>query len=153
MHALDAGERKHEFQPSLLGSIPGHVAEFKRRWPESDRYCFFLRQDVIKQLSVDTMIWASVLGRCRLSQDLSGLAPSSRCGMTYRLFNIILHRVWSSEAKPYWMITVASDLGACCRDTEREDWQARAHDIRPSVRDKILGTFGLRHGMNGCSVV
>src|SRR5438132_6727375 len=90
--------------------------------PESDRYCFFLRQDVVKHLSVDTMVWASVFQADEALPRPQWTGPIQSLWDDLQALQTHLHQVWSRKAKPYWMIaiTLRSDL---CESAELEYWK------------------------------
>ncbi len=122
--------------------------------PESDQYCIFLRQDVIKQLSVSTWIWASVFEADESLPRPQWIGPIHALWEDLPTLQTYLHQVWSHEAKPYWTIavTLRSDL---CESEELESWKLRAARIRLAVDDETWELLGydvadeyLRSGLN-----
>lgn len=109
--------------------------------PEN-RSCFFLRQDVIKQLSVDTTTWASIFEGDEAFPRPQWIGPIQRLWEDLQALETHLHMV-SSGAKPYWVIavTLCSDL---CESAELEEWKTYrgAERIRPSVRDESWELLG-----------
>lgn len=112
--------------------------DLKEDWPEGDRLRFFLRQDVIKHLSVDTMIWDSVF------QIDTSLSKPKWIGPIQSLWDnlpTLQTHVYQNEAKPYWIIavTLRSDL---CDSEELEIWKLRAVHIHPAIPDETWELLG-----------
>lgn len=110
---------------------------------ETDQFCFVLRQDVIKLLSVDTVVWASIFEGDEALPRPQWTGPIQWLWDDLQTLETHLHEVRSSEAKPYWMIaiTLRSDL---CKSEELEEWKTYrgAELIRPSVRDESWELLG-----------
>lgn len=124
--------------------------------PESDRICFFLRQDVIKQLSVDTTIWSSVFQE---QEEEEENLPRTHwfVGIHFLRDNLeALQTHMLNFAKPYWNIAITL-LTNLCEGQELAYWEARAYNILPAVHDpswKLLGydvaDQGLLSGLTNC---
>ncbi len=109
--------------------------------PESDHSCFFLRQDVIKQLSVDNVTWASVFRADKTLPRPQWIGPIGSLWDDLQTLQTHLHQVWSSEAKPYWIIAVTL-CSEVCDSEELENWRLRAAKIRPAIDDTSWELLG-----------
>ncbi len=107
--------------------------------PESDPYFFFLRRDVIKQLSVGTRVWASVF-------QLDEALPRPRwIGPIQSLWDnleTLQTHLYQSEARPYWIIAVTLCSELYEDDDELETWKLRAAHIQPAIRDEAWALLG-----------
>jgi hypothetical protein len=106
--------------------------------PEGDQSCFFLRQDAIKQLSVDIMIWASVF---QVDQVLTRPQWTGPIQSLWNNLQTLQTYLYQCEAKPYWIIavTLCSDL---CEGEELETWKLRAATIQPALPDEAWDLLG-----------
>lgn len=105
---------------------------------EDDRYSFFLRKNVIKQLSVSTTFWNSIFQIDETLPRPQWIGPIQSLWDNLQILQTYLYQ---SEARPYWIIavTLCSDL---CEGEELETWKLRAANIRPAIPDKAWELLG-----------
>jgi hypothetical protein len=139
------------------------VAEY---WPEERKRTFLLRQDIVKPLSTDILVWRSVfdveqtLNRPQWTGPIQNLWDNLATLQAYR------HTVWSARTLPYWLIAVTlqeevselEDLlewyaraskthdetvpGGLPLSGELLEWYARASSIIPALRDPAWAFLG-----------
>jgi len=129
------------------------VAEY---WPEERKRTFLLRQDIVKPLSTDILVWRSVFDVEQTLNRPQWTGPIQELWEDLATLQAYLDTAWSERTLPSWIIAVTLQEDDC----ELEDlleWYARASNIVPSLRDPAWAFLGydvsdkwLLSGLSNC---
>ncbi len=129
------------------------VAEY---WPEERKRTFLLRQDIVKPLSTDIVVWRSVFDVEQTLNRPQWTGPIQELWEDLATLQAYLDTAWSERTLPYWIIAVTLQEDVC----ESEDlleWYARVSSIIPSLRDPAWAFLGydvsdkwLLSGLSNC---
>ena len=121
-------------------------------WPDSRKKMYLLRSDVVRPLSTDTSVWRAVFDADTSLQRPQWIGPIQNLWDNLAA----LQESMDTVTLPCWIIAVTLQEDVC----ENEDlleWDARASNIVPSLRDPAW-TFlgydvcdeGLLSGLSNC---
>lgn len=115
----------------------------KEDLPANDEHCFFLRQDVTKQLSADTVLWTSLFQGDEALPKPQWIGPIHSLWEDLQTLETHLQHVQNTEIKPYWIIAITLRTDQL-KSTELAYWKRYrgAELIRPSLVDaewELLG--------------
>ncbi len=107
------------------------VAEY---WPEERKRSFLLRQDIVKPLSTDTLVWRSVFDVEQTLYRPQWTGPIQELWEDIQALENALSTA-SHRTKPYWVIAITGCSAIPSRE-ERANWKARTERIlyRPALR-------------------
>jgi len=125
-------------------------------WPDSRKKMYLLRYDVVRPLSIDTSVWRAVFDVDTSLQRPQWTGPIQNLWDNLAALQESMDAVWSERTFPCWTIAVTLQEDVC----ENEDlleWDARASNIVPSLRDPAWAFLGydvcdkwLLSGLSNC---
>jgi hypothetical protein len=114
------------------------VAEY---WPEERKRHFLLRQDIIKPLSTDILVWPSVFDVEQMLHRPQWTGPIQELWDNLATLQTYLDTAWSARTLPHWIIAVTLQEEVCERE-DLQEWYARVSDIIPALRDPAWALLG-----------
>ena len=140
------------------------VAEY---WPEERKRTFLLRQDIVKPLSTDIVVWRSVFDVEQTLNRPQWTGPIQELWEDLATLQAYLDTAWSERTLPYWIIAVTLQEDVCESEDLLEwyarvstnsidgtvpdvlplsgdllEWYARASMIIPALRDPAWAFLG-----------
>jgi hypothetical protein len=113
------------------------VAEY---WPEERKRSFLLRQDIVKPLSTDTLVWRSVFDVERLLHRPQWTGPIQELWEDVQALENALSTT-NHRTKPSWVI--AFTLFSASSDSEEQAyWTVRTQGVNPCIRDPAWHLLG-----------
>jgi hypothetical protein len=112
------------------------VAEY---WPEERKKTFLLRQEIVKPLSTDILVWRSVFDVEQTLNRPQWTGPIQELWEDLATLQAYMDTAWSERTLPYWIIAVTLQEDVC----ESEDlleWYARASNF---IDDTVPGVLPL----------
>ncbi len=129
------------------------VAEY---WPEERKRTFLLRQDIVKPLSTDILVWRSVFDVEQTLNRPQWTGPIQELWEDLATLQKYMDTAWSARTLPYWIIAVTLQEDVC-ESEDLQEWYARASNIIPVLRDPALAFLGydvsdqwLLSGLSNC---
>jgi hypothetical protein len=123
-------------------------------WPDSRKKMYLLRYDVVRPLSIDTSVWRDVFDADTSLQRPQWMGPILWDNLA--TLQEFMDTIWSERTLPYWIIAVTLQEDVCANEDLLE-WDARASNIVPSLRDPAWALLGydvcdkwLLSGLSNC---
>lgn len=113
------------------------VAEY---WPEERKRSFLLRQDIVKPLSTDTLVWRSVFDVEQTLHRPQWTGPIQELWEDLQALENALSTA-SHRTKPYWVIAFTL-LSARSDSEEQAYWTVRTQGVSPCIRDPSWHLLG-----------
>jgi hypothetical protein len=130
------------------------VAEY---WPEERKRTFLLRQDIIKPLSTDILVWRSVFDVDISLQYPEWTGPIQNLWEDIATLQTYLDTAWSERTLPSWLIAVTLQEEVCERE-DLQEWYDRVSNFIPALHDPAWTFLGydvsdkwLLSGLSNCS--
>jgi hypothetical protein len=114
------------------------IAEY---WPEERKKIFLLRQDIVRPLSTDTLVWRSVFDVEQTLNIPQWTGPIQELWDNLATLQEYLDTAWSERKLPYWIIAVTLQEDGC-ENEELQEWYDRVTSIIPSLRDPAWAFLG-----------
>ena len=114
------------------------VAEY---WPEERKKTFLLRQEIVKPLSTDILVWRSVFDVEQTLNRPQWTGPIQELWEDLATLQAYLDTAWSERTLPSWIIAVTLQEDVC----ESEDlleWYARASNFIDETVPGVLPLSG-----------
>ena len=139
------------------------VAEY---WPEERKRTFLLRQDIIRPLSTDILVWRSVFDVEQTLHRPQWTGPIQQLWEDLATLQAYLDTAWGERTLPSWIIAVTLQEDVCESEDLLEwyarvsnsfdetvpgvlplsgellEWYARASSIIPALRDPAWAFLG-----------
>ena len=129
------------------------VAEY---WPEERKRHFLLRQDIVKPLSTDILVWRSVFDVEPTLQRPQWTGPIQELWEDLATLQTSLDTAWSARTLPSWLIAVTLQEEVCERE-DLQEWYDRVSNFIPALRDPAWALLGydvsdkwLLSGLSNC---
>ena len=130
------------------------VAEY---WPDERKKRFLLRQDIVKPLSTDILVWPSVFHVDISLQYPQWTGPIQNLWDNLDTLQQYLDTTWSERTFPYWLMAVTLQENVCERENLLE-WHDRVSNLITTPRDPAWTFLGydvsdkwLTSGLSNCS--
>jgi hypothetical protein len=114
------------------------VAEY---WPDERKRHFLLRQDIVKPLSTDILVWPSVFDVDISLQYPQWTGPIQNLWDNLATLQEYLDTAWGARTLPFWFIAVTLQEDVCERE-DLQEWHDRVSNLIPSSRDPAWAFLG-----------